>query len=266
MAIALIGKLERFTRLSGEDRKALERIASERVRRLGAHEDIILEGDKPEVINVVLSGWACRYKQLEDGRRQIISFFLPGDLFDHNIFIVREMDHSVGTITPVAIAEISREAFENLTLKHPRVTQALWWESLVSAAIQREWTVNLGQRNAAERMSHLFCELFLRLQSVGLAKENSCEFPVTQVELADATGLSAVHVNRTLRDLREANLIEIRGKILTIPDLNALMRAALFNTNYLHLDREGLTWTQIFEAEGQRESAFHPSGGGGEPE
>src|SRR5262249_7902061 len=194
---------------------------------------------EPLDINLVLSGWCYRHKHLEDGRRQIIAFFLPGDLCDHNIFILREMDHSVSTITPVTIAGVTREAFEEVTLKHPRITQALWWESLVSAAIQREWTVNLGQRSASERLAHLLCELFLRLQSVGLVEGNSCEFPVTQVELGDATGLSPVHVNRTLQEPRSMGVIELKARTLTIPDLDALMRVSLFNTNYLHLGHEG---------------------------
>lgn len=239
MSTALITKLERFTKLSAHDRAMLSRLATERVRQLGAHQDIIREGEEPLDINVVISGWAYRHKQLEDGRRQIIAFFLPGDLCDHNVFILREMDHSVSTITPVTVAAVSRETFDEVTLNHPRITQALWWESLVGSAIQREWTVNLGQRSATERMAHLLCELFLRLQSVDLVDGNSCEFPVTQVELADATGLSAVHVNRTLQELRSSGVIELKGKTLTIPDLNALMRVSMFNTNYLHLGHEG---------------------------
>lgn len=239
MSSALISKLERFTKLSADDKAMLNRLATDRVRHLGAHEDIIREGEEPLDINLVLSGWCYRHKHLEDGRRQIIAFFLPGDLCDHNIFILREMDHSVSTITPVTISAVSRQTFDEVTLNHPRITQALWWESLVAAAIQREWTVNLGQRTATERMSHLLCELFLRLQAVNLVKDNSCDFPITQAELADATGLSAVHVNRTLQELRSSGVIELKSKTLTIPDLNALMRVSMFNTNYLHLGHEG---------------------------
>lgn len=239
MPKALIAKLERFTRLSSADKILIQRLGTERVRHFGAREDILREGEAPTDVNLILSGWACRYKQLEDGRRQIIAFFLPGDLCDHNIFILREMDHSVGTITKVTVAGVSRETFEAATLKHSRITQALWWESLVTAAIQREWTVNLGQRNATERMAHLLCELFLRLQSVELTNANSCEFPVTQTELADATGLTSVHVNRTLQELRSAGLIKLNNRTLDIPDLERLMQIAMFNTNYLHLGHEG---------------------------
>ncbi len=236
---ALITKLECFTKLSTDDKAILQRLSAGNVRTLGPHEDLVQEGDRPVEINLMLSGWACRHKHLEDGRRQIIAFFLPGDLCDHHIFILKEMDHSVSTITPVRIASISREAFEETTLRHPRIMLALWWESLVAFAIQREWTVNLGQRSATERMAHLLCELYFRLQSVGMVDGKACDFPLTQAELADATGLSTVHVNRTLQDLRGAGIIELKSRRLIISDLDALMRQSLFNPNYLHLGHEG---------------------------
>jgi CRP-like cAMP-binding protein len=235
----LIRKLEQFARLSSDDKRALDDIARLQIRRLGPREDIIREGDRPEHLDLILSGWACRYKTLEDGRRQIMAFFVPGDVYDLNLFVLREMDHSIAALTQVTVSEISRDAITTLTLNHPRIAQALWWDTLVAAAMQREWTVNLGQRTAFERVGHLLCELFLRLQAVGLADKTSCVLPVTQVELADATGLSAVHVNRTLQEMRAADLIHLRGKTLEIPDLDALKAAALFNPNYLHLDREG---------------------------
>jgi CRP-like cAMP-binding protein len=239
MPTALIAKLERFTKLSSEDKAALRRLGSGRVRQIGPHHDIISEGERPIDVTVVLSGWAYRHKHLEDGRRQIIAFFLPGDVCDHNVFILREMDHSISTMTPVSIAAVSREALEDVTANHPRIAQGMQWDALVTAAIQREWTVSIGQRSAMERVAHLLCELFLRLKSVNLVDGNSCDFPVTQADLADATGLSNVHVNRTLQELRSAGLIELKARTLTVPDLDALMRASLFNPSYLHLGHEG---------------------------
>lgn len=236
---ALIRKMQQFTRLSEADRSTLHRATDTRRRRFRAREDIIREGDNPEVIHVMLAGWACRYKHLEDGRRQIVAFFLPGDLCDLNVFILREMDHSIGTLTDVATAEIGRDSFDALIDGHPRITQALWWESLVTIAIQREWTVNLGQRDALERVAHLLCELYFRLKSAGLAGNGSCAFPVTQSDLADASGLSVVHVNRTLQELRQAGLIRLADRKLTILDLDRLKRTAFFDSNYLHLERDG---------------------------
>lgn len=200
---------------------------------------MIREGDKPRAVNLLVEGWACRYRQLPDGRRQIVSFFIPGDLCDANVFILREMDHSIGAITRIKIAEISPDEFEHLMSESVRITKALWWHELVEAGIQREWTTNVGQRTAYERIAHLLCELFVRLQSVGLVRDESCDFPLTQVDIADATGLTAVHVNRTLQELRKNQLVELHQRTLTIPDLERLQDVAMFNSNYLHLDREG---------------------------
>ncbi|MFC0408824.1 Crp/Fnr family transcriptional regulator [Roseomonas elaeocarpi] len=225
--------------MSAEDRLALDQLTTLRLRRCGAREDVISEGEVPRDVNLILSGWACRYKQLEDGRRQILAFFLPGDICDLNVYILREMDHSVAALTPLVVGELPRDALEEVMQRHPRIAKALWWETLVNAATQREWTVSLGKRSAFERMSHLFCELFFRLRAIGFTSESQCELPLTQAELADATGLSAVHVNRTLQELRGAGLIQLKDRVLRIPDLRALKEAALFNPNYLHLDHEG---------------------------
>jgi CRP-like cAMP-binding protein len=235
----LVRKLEHFVRLSQEDRAILKHAASERVRNFAPRIDIAREGDKPKDVHLILNGWACRYKQLEDGRRQIVSFFLPGDICDLNVFILGEMDHSIGTITSVTIADLSREFFDTISAGHPRIATAFWWESLVNSSIQREWAVSLGQRTASERMAHLLCEIFFRLRLTGLTREDSCDFPLTQSDLADATGLSKVHVNRTLQELRSAELIVLKGKALTVPNLEQLMMAGLFNANYLHMEHEG---------------------------
>ena len=236
---ALIRKLNNYTRLSREDVGMLNELATQHLRTVDRREDLIHEGDKPDHVNVILTGWACRYKTLEDGRRQIIAFLLPGDLCDMNVFVLREMDHSIGALTPLRFIELHRDVFEGRLQRHPRVLQALWWDSLVNSSIQREWTVNLGKRTALERIGHLFCELHLRLASVGLTQDGSCELPVTQADIGDAAGLSTVHVNRTLQDLRGAKLISLRGRTLTILDQDRLRTLSFFSDNYLHLHREG---------------------------
>ncbi|WP_426954458.1 Crp/Fnr family transcriptional regulator [Muricoccus radiodurans] len=232
-------KFGQFTRLSPGDRLAISSLTGEGIRQFAARTDIVREGDTPTCLRLFLSGWACRYKMLEDGRRQIVAFLLPGDLCDLNIFLLREMDHSIGTIVPVTLAEIAPAAIERVMDAHARVAKALLWEQLVTAAMQREWTLNLGQRSALERVAHLFCELFLRLRGVGLTEGGRCELPLTQADMGEATGLSTVHINRTVQELRSRGLIVLRGKELVIPDLAALQDAAGFNVNYLHLDREG---------------------------
>ena len=232
-------RLEAFTRLSKEDVAAIERVSRKNRKEIPPRRDLIREGDTPRFVYLVRDGWACRYKTLPDGRRQIVGFFIPGDLCDLNVYILKEMDHNIGAITKVSVTEIGRDDFERLLTDHPRITQALWWDELVTVAIQREWTLNLGQRTAFERLAHLLCEMFLRLETVGLTEGDSCYFPLTQVDLADATGLTAVHVNRTLQELRKSGLIELQSKRLRIPEMKALKDAALFNDNYLHLNREG---------------------------
>jgi CRP-like cAMP-binding protein len=236
---ALRFHLEAYARLSKLDRALLERLTAKNVRDVAARRDIIREGDRPRAVNFMLEGWACRYKQLPDGRRQVVSIFIPGDLCDANVFILKEMDHSIGAITRLKYAEIGPSDFEELMLQSPRITQALWWHELVVASTQREWTTNVGQRSAYERIAHLMCEMFVRLRAVGKTDGTRCEFPLTQTDLADATGLTSVHVNRTVQQLRREELIELQRRTLTIPDLDRLMNVCAFNPNYLHLDREG---------------------------
>jgi CRP-like cAMP-binding protein len=237
MTLAL--RLEAYTKLSPHDRTRIDRLTSKAVREVGARRDFLREGERPRAMFVVLDGWGCRYKALPDGRRQIVSFFLPGDICDLNTCMLGVMDHSIGAITPMKVAEIGADEFAALLDQHPRVTNALYWDGLVTLATQREWMLNVGQRSAYERIAHLLCEIFLRLEMVGLTNGMSCEFPLTQVDLADATGLTAVHTNRTLQELRRDALIGLQSRTLTIPDLERLKSAGLFNANYLHLNGEG---------------------------
>lgn len=151
----LVFHLEAFTRLSQDEKAKLVRLSGRNVREIRARGDLIREGDRPRGVNVILEGWACRYKQFCDGRRQIVSLFIPGDLCDSNVFILKEMDHSIGAITSLKVAEITATDFETLMLESPRITQALWWNELVAAATAREWTANVGQRSAYERIAHL---------------------------------------------------------------------------------------------------------------
>jgi CRP-like cAMP-binding protein len=150
------------------------------------------------------------------------------------------MDHSIQTMTPVIYAEIKRARFESMVAAHRSLAEAFWCETLVNSAIQREWAINLGRRTALERVAHLFCEIFERLRPVGMVDGNSCLMPVTQMDLADATGLSVVHLNRTVQELRASGLIVLRERTLTVNDLDALKDAALFSPSYLQLYRRGL--------------------------
>jgi CRP-like cAMP-binding protein len=234
VANPLIWKLEHGAELLEEDRQTLEKAISQ-VRQVGAREDLIREGDKPHNVHAVLEGFACRYKTLSNGERQIMAWLVPGDLCDLHVSILGEMDHSIATLAPCKIAFMPRETIEELTFKHPAINRALWWATLVDEATLREWLVNAGRRPVDKRMAHLFCELLLRLQSVGCTMDDSFEFPLTQEELGDTLGVSTVHVNRVLQQLRGDGLITLKGKRLTIHDVAGLQEFAEFNPNYLHL-------------------------------
>jgi len=235
---ALALKLAAFTKLSEDDRHALAR-AITNVRTVDARRDLTTEGERPRFVHVILEGWASAYKTLPDGKRQIVAFFVPGDFCDLNVYVLRQRDHSIGAVSRLKVAMMSPDEMASLTVGRPGLTQALWWEGLVTAAIQREWMLNLGQRTARERIAHLLIELYLRLRTVGLTRDGGCDFPLTQNDIADATGLTAVHVNRTLQELRREELIELERKQLQIFDLARMMDGAMFNANYLHLNREG---------------------------
>jgi CRP-like cAMP-binding protein len=240
--VELTGALRRhlgaFTRLSQEDYALIDALAGSNLRQAPARRDMIREGERPRGVIAILDGWACAYKQLPDGRRQIVSFLVPGDLGDSNVFILDRMDHSIGAITDLSYAEIPPAEFEAATARSPQLARAVWWHELVTASIHREWTANVGQRTAYERIAHLLCEMFVKLDAVGLAEGGSCPWPLTQADVADATGLTSVHVNRTLQELRRSGLIALQARRLSIPDFAALADAGGFSRAYLHLDRE----------------------------
>lgn len=237
MLNALTRRLEEYTPLTDADRAELESLCSQSPHTVSAKRDLISEGDAPRSIYVILDGWAAHYRTLENGRRQIVDFAIPGDCCDLNLFILDQMDHSIGAITKLKVAEVGREAFHRVVTSYPNITTALWWAELVSKSIHREWIVNVGQRSARERIAHLLCEMFLRLESVGLTNGFSCDFPLTQNDIADTTGLTSVHVNRTLQELRRKGLIVLERHKLTIPDMASLQAEGLFNPDYLHIQR-----------------------------
>jgi CRP-like cAMP-binding protein len=233
MTNAFIRKLEYGADLTDEDRRTLASVSANACR-MAAHTDIVREGDKPEMVHLVLEGYACRYKLLADGKRQIMALFVPGDLCDLHVQILGQMDHSIATLSDAQIVEMPMQTVGKL-IENPRINRALWWASLVDASTLREWLVSMGQRESAEQMAHLFCELFVRLDSIGLVKAKGFDFPLTQDELADLMGITPVHVNRILGRLRDEALIEWTGRRVVIPDFDQLRDLGGFDPNYLHL-------------------------------
>jgi len=232
----LIRKLETFTKLSGDDKLALQGLMSD-VRQVQARAAILEEAATPTHAHLIVEGFACRCKILSSGERQITSFLIPGDLCDGHLLVLEAMDHTIETITPCRIAYIPHRMLHHLTEHHPAITRALWWTSLVEEGVAREWITNVGRRPANKRVAHLLCEMIVRLRMVGLASDHGCDLPLTQNDLADATGLTSVHVNRVLQELRAAGLITLRRKKLTVERFEALTDFADFHPNYLHLGR-----------------------------
>ncbi len=234
MHCALVKKLAVYTELTDEETEVLER-SSDNPQPVEAREDIICEGDTPADVHLVTSGLACRYKLLDDGRRQIVAYLIPGDFCDLNVFILSKMDHSIAAISPVQMVRMPRDKILDL-LRYPGISRAMWLATLVDEAILREWVTNLGQRSAENRLAHLFCELYLRMKSVGLTNGLEFELPVTQAELGDTLGLSTVHVNRSLQSLKSADLVTFKGRKIVITDMGRLKKVSGFHDNYLHLN------------------------------
>ena len=234
MSTPFVLKLEHGAVLSNEDRQVLEHAVRD-VRQFKPRHDLILEDDSPENVHVILEGFACRYKRVTDGSRQIMAYLVPGDCCDLHVAILKRMDHSIATLTACKIALLPRKSVEDLTAHHPTITRALWWATLVDAGTTREWVVNMGRRPADKRLAHLLCELLVRLQAVGLATHNSFVLPLTQRQLADTVAMTGVHLNRIVRRFRSEGLIVLRGHTITIRDVATFKEFAEFNPNYLHL-------------------------------
>jgi len=233
MSNPFLRKLAYGTDLTADDREFLLEVSAT-PRPVPARTDLIGEGEEPEDVHLVMSGYACRYKILPDGRRQIMAIFVPGDLCDLHVQILGQMDHSIGTLSDATVVDIPAATIGRL-IANPRINRGLWWMTLVDEGTLREWLVSMGQRGANEQMAHVFCELHLRLRSVGLAEDDSFDLPGTQEDLADLMGITPVHVNRTLAVLRENGLIEIAGRCLVIPDVGRLRAFGGFEPSYLHL-------------------------------
>jgi len=229
--------MEQFTAFSDMEKRRLDDLICAKRDQHAPNEDIITDGAHSGHCHVVLSGLACRYKLLPDGRRQIMAFLIPGDLCDAEIFILKVMDHGVAALTATSTALIPADDMKALLRETSSLGEALWWGTMTDLGVLRERIVDEGRRNAYVRIAHLFYEMLVRYRMVELTDGDSFEFPITQTDLADATGLTAVHANRTLRKLRTDGLVELSGGVLNVLDPARLKRAAHFNGEYLHLDR-----------------------------
>ena len=232
----LVRHLESVATLSHDEKRALVNLPMQ-VVDIKTDQEIVREGDRPTRSCLILEGFACTFKHTGDGKRQIMAFGIAGDIPDLQSLHLDVLDNSVSTLTPCRVGFITHDALYDLCEDHPRITAAFWRKSLIEGAVFREWVMNVGRREAYNRIAHLFCELMVRLRAVGLAEDYSCHLPITQAEFADAIGVTTVHLNRVLREMRANGIIELSGDRLTIPDWDRLKEAGDFDPTYLHLDQ-----------------------------
>jgi CRP-like cAMP-binding protein len=233
----IIRKLESIFTLSRDERQAVLDLPLQ-VTNLKADQDIVREGDRPTRSCALLEGFTAMFKVTAEGKRQITAFHIPGDIPDLQSLHLEVLDTSLATLTPCKVGFIQHEALQDLCERCPRIASALWRQTLIDASVFREWTVNVGRREAYARIAHILCELMVRMKAVGLAQDHTCPIPITQNEFADATGLSNVHVNRVLQALRADGLIVLKGDTLLVPDWDQLKQAGDFDPTYLHLQRK----------------------------
>ena len=230
----LTRKLESTTPLSDGDRRAIKSLPFT-VRVFEKRTSIVHEGDAPKQCCLVLDGWAYRCRTLTDGQRQILSFYVHGDMPDTESLHLHIMDQGLVALARTTVAFIKHKDMRNLIEQNTRVAGILWRDSLIDATRYRERLTSLGRRQSVGRMAHLFCEMYVRLRAVGLVEGFHYVLPLTQADLADALGVSSVHANRSLQELRKLGLVTLKRRDLIIDDWDGLVAAAEFDPSYLHL-------------------------------
>lgn len=228
-----IEKLGNFEDLGSEEIAALV-AATSQAREVEARRDLIREGDRPGPVFVILEGWACRYKILPNGSRQVLALLMPGDCCDLHNGLFTEMDHSIQTITPALVVTIEREEMDLLMDSFPKIAKSMYIAQLVDEGTMRSWITSMGRRASIERVAHLMCELYLRARNIGLAINNHFSLPISQIMLADALGMTPVHLNRVLKELRLSGAMTLNRGSLDIVDPGKLVQIAGFDENYLH--------------------------------
>jgi CRP-like cAMP-binding protein len=233
----LVRKLQQHHELSAEDCDAV-RALPHKLRLVEPATYLVREGERPRICTVLCTGFAFRQKLTGDGARQIIALHIPGEALDFQNLHLDVSDHNVQMLTRGKVADIPVPAVQEIAERRPNVGHAILVTTLVEASIFREWVLNVGRRDARSRLAHLLCEFAVRLEEQGLSEDQGYELPMTQEQLADATGLTAVHVNRVLKSLDADGLIARNRRNISFPDWRALRDEADFNTRYLHLKRE----------------------------
>lgn len=229
-------KLRKRVELSAEEERAIRASVAE-TRTIAADEVAVRSGERLSSSMMLLSGWMARSKDLPSGERQVTELHIAGDFTDLHGLTLHCLDHDVVAMSDCTVALVPHERLREITRQFPRLGQIYWFTTNVDAAIHREWALSLGQRSAISRMAHLFCEMYERLDVVGAISGNGYEFPLTQRELSECLGLTVVHANRTLQELRRRGLVQLENRQVKILDRRGLEGVAEFDPAYLYLDR-----------------------------
>jgi CRP-like cAMP-binding protein len=229
----LFAKLGRLAQLNESDLRLLGNLPFA-TRRVGAGQFLVREGKPTGDCAILLSGFACRHKLAANGGRQIVSFHLAGDLLDLQQLLLDRADHNVETITEAEVALVPKAELRRLARESPRIGAAFWRDTLIDASIFREWVLNVGRRDARTRVAHMLCEFATRCERAGFGSVQSFQMPMTQEQIADATGLTSVHVNRMLRSLETDGALSRSRREIRIRDWEAMRRIADFDPAYLH--------------------------------
>ncbi len=224
----------RRRQLSDAEIQALE-AAVERVETIPARTTTHERGDLVHRSTLLVSGFMCRYMDARDGYRQLVCYQVPGDFLDLHGYPLQRLDHDIATLTEVTVAYVPHDRITEITEKMPHLGRMLWFSTLLDAALHREWIFRLGRLDAQGRVAHFLCETYERMDAIGMATGGAFDLPLTQQDLGEACGLTSVHVNRTLRRLREAGLAEVGDRRAMIHDVKTLARLGEFEADYLYL-------------------------------
>ena len=229
----VIRKLGQLATLTQADQDAIRSLPF-RIKAAPPNHFLVREGDTTTECCALVAGHACRSKTTSNGGRQIVSFHMPGDILDLEHLLLPRADHNVQTITPATVAWVPSADLRRAARERPMLNEAFWRDTLIDASIFREWVLNVGRRDAKSRIAHMLCEFALRRERAGLGSPERFELPMTQEQIADATGMTTVHVNRMLQELGADGIIVRNKREVRITDWSRICRLADFDPAYLH--------------------------------
>lgn len=232
-----VQRLGALSALSEDDVAALLTLRGD-LARLRGNVDIVSPGESFDHACLVVNGIVARFVQLNDGSRQFTAFHLPGDIADIHRVATRAAGSALQTLSTATVVRVAAQDLKRIALASPTITQAFWAYAAVDAAVLTQWAVNVGRRDAKSRMAHFLCEIGVRSESCGLGSRDEFILDASQAQLGDALGLTSVHVNRTLKALRESKLLSIDGRIVRITNWLSLAAMGDFDPAYLQIDQQ----------------------------